>query len=635
MAVNRAAAAVFEFGEFRLDVVRRLLSRAGAPVPLTTKAFDVLAVLVQNAGAIVTKDQLLDAVWPDCSVEESNLTVAVSILRKTLGEHPQEHRYIVTVPGRGYRFVAPVRAVEPEDTPALIAVPEADTMPALVLDEARAITVLPPRLSSRWDFRTAALLVVACSAAAPYVFTRTETAPRPQSIAVLPLKMLEPAQEDPTFGLKLANAIITELSKNREIAVRPTSAIVPYATAGLDVRTAGRELDVDLVLDGSIQRSSDRVRVTLQLVDVGDGTPRWADTFDTVVTSSFGVQDLIGRDVAAALHAGLRRDGTQPGYAAAGEQSEAYRLYVKGRHFLVDRSEEGLRKGLDFFERAIRVDPAYAPAHAGRADAYSMLGNLGYVRPTESFPLARISALHALKLDSQLAEAHTALAYVRHRFEWDWPGAEHEFKQALELNPNSSEARHWYAHFLQAMGRLDEAIVESSRARQLNPLSPVISANLGSLFTMARQYDEAIALCREVLEIAPQSWLGHRHLARAYANAGAYDLSVASYRTAVELSGHHPFVIAELGRLHARRGHRAAARRVLQDLEQISVRRYVPSYERAAIHAGLGEVEPAFEWLEKAYDERSAAIVFLKMDREFEEMRHHSRFAALLKKMRL
>ncbi|HEX8000579.1 MAG TPA: winged helix-turn-helix domain-containing protein [Pyrinomonadaceae bacterium] len=668
----------YEFGPFRVDTLKRLLLREGQPVPLTAKAFDTLVTFVQHSGQDLDKDELMRTVWPDTVVEENNLTQNVSALRKALGENKSEHRYIVTIPGRGYRFVATVkevcdaqtelleRAVDAETTQAGGNVVAANTLaqspngstvanvyePSKTDSNGAATTassspvsapssslpaLQPARLSASLLKRAALVVLIAGILAVVaywWLSNRSRTAPEvvapPGSIAVLPFKPLGMSASDDYLGLGMADALITKLSNIRQITVRPTSAVLKFAGEGkTDPVAAGRELNVDSVLEGSIQRAGDRVRVTVQLVSVRESRPLWAHSFDEQLTDIFSVQDSISAQVAQALTLKLTGEEQRLLAKRYTESVEAYQAYLRGRYFWNKRNEESLNKSIVYFNEAITRDPAYALAYAGVADAHSVIGfyQFGKLPPQESFQKAKAAALKALELDDSLAEAHASLALSVGDVDQDDVAAEREFKRAIELNPNYATAHHWYSDFLALSGRHAEAMTEIKRALELDPLSLVINATLGERLYQARQYDEAIAHLRRTLEMDSNFGPAHYLLGLALEQKGFYDEAIAELSKARTLSGSNPWMVSALGHTLALSGRKADAQRVLVELRELSKARHVTPYDFAVVYQGLGQHEQVIEWLQKLHKDKIRRA--LKDDPRMDALQQDQRFQKL------
>jgi len=476
------AAKVYGFDRFLLNPAERVLLRDGRRVALTPKSFDLLVVLVEHSGHLVEKDALLKAVWPNQFVEESNLPFTISTLRKALeGGNSDCHRLIDTIPKRGYRFTAPVRIVSHQAT--------ASTGEALS-------SRLPSRNRLSWKARRVVAATVAVAAVLVALwFTRPgqEQAPEQtavRSVAVLPFRQLDRTVGEDYMGVALADSLTSKLSSLRRIAVRATSSVLQHATNG-DTATIGRALDVDAVIEGTFQRTGDRIRVTAQLVGVTGvhkGASLWAQSFDAEFSEVFAVQDRISERVADALRIQLDDDERKLLAKRHTTDAEAFDLYARGRYFWNKRNAS-VQTAIALFERAIARDPNYALAYSGLADCYAFTFEL---LPQDRMPRARRAALKALALDDGLAEAHTSLAQIIFKYDWDWGAAERSFQRAIQLNSNYAPAHQWYARYLSAMGQPESALHEARRALQIDPASVVFNHTLAETLYFARRYRESI-----------------------------------------------------------------------------------------------------------------------------------------------
>lgn len=559
-------------------------------VPLTSKAFDTLLALVEGGGEVVEKEDLMKKVWPDSFVEEGNLTQNISVLRKTLGESPGAHRYIVTVPRVGYRFVAGVRRLS-SDTPTTTS----------------QTTTTPTEVSAR---------------------------PPELSLAVLPFKLLAHAGVDDEYlGLGMADALITRLSNIRRLAVRPTSAVLKYASVEQDPSAAGRELHVALVLEGSMRKSAGRLRATVQLVNVGDGRSLWAERFDEQFTDIFKVEDSVAERVARALSLRLTGEERERIKRRYTDDAEAHEFYLKGRYYSNKFTLESFRKAVESFGRALELDPEYALAYAGLAESYWIAADL-YLNPREALRKAQEAAARAVAVDEGLAEAHTFLAATKMNYDWDWAEAERHFERALELNPSHAPARHWYGWYLTLKGRHDDALSQLHYAKKLDPLSLGISWFLSASLCLAGRYDESIEAARELIDLEPNFWAGHWALAIAHAYKGEYREAFAAYSKAEALDA-SPMIRAAHAHAHALAGERSAAQVTLAELKSHERDAYVPPYYLALIHLALDEPEHALDYLETAYRERDGSLPLLKVDRRLDSLRPATRFRDLLTRLNL
>jgi TolB-like protein/DNA-binding winged helix-turn-helix (wHTH) protein/Tfp pilus assembly protein PilF len=626
---------IYEFGDFRVDAARHLLvSRAGDAIPLTPKAFETLLYLVEHHGLVLDKDVLMQAIWPHTVVEENNLNQSISALRRVLGESRGENRYIATVPGRGYQFVADVRKAiagdsiaESEDVEAISGSgQDIDSRKrSLVFVMVAAIGIVGLCLGLYY-FRPTQNTTLSTSPTGP---TPIHSKSQGRSIAVLPFKPLVAGLRDESLEMGMADTLIVRLSNLREVPVRPISSVRKFGGLEQDPIAAGSELGVESVLDGQIQRSGDRVRVTVRLISVSDGKQLWADQFDEKFTDIFTLQDLISEKITSALALKLTDEEHSRLTKRYTENVEAYQLYVNGRFYWENRTGEGLKRAIEYFAEAIEKDPNYALAYAGLADSYALLG-VFHLPPKEAFPKAREATLNALRIDDHLAEAHAALGHIKVQYEYDWAGAEKEYKRAIELNPNYPNAHHFYALYLAAMGRSDEGIAEIKRAQELEPFSLFIHANVGGILYQARRYDEAISQLKSVLEMNPGFDHARSVLGYAYLQKGMYEQAIAEFekRTTPATGGY-----GDLGQAYGSSGKRREALKEVSKLLELSKHRYVAPYNLALIYASLGDKDNALEWLERAYEDRSTLLIWIRVDPRLDSLRSEPRFKAVLNRM--
>lgn len=625
MAASKPTGRVWVFGPFHLDESQRRLLRDGQPVQITPRVFDTLIALIEQNGQLVKKEELMETLWPNTFVEEGALTRNVSDLRKALGDG----KYVETVPRQGYRFAALVS--DPADPSLRI---ERTTEAHLVIDHTTGASEKSATLK-HGSLLSVLVTVLICAAAAAgliWIFQNQTDSPegtRVKSLAILPFKPLEADPADEYLGLGMTDTLITKLSGMDRIIVRPTSAIQKYV-ADQDPITVGREQRVDAVLEGTIQRAGEKVRVTVRLLNVGDGAPLWAYKCDEYCADIFATQDSISQQVAAALISKLTGEEKVRLNKRSTDNPKAYQAYLKGRFFWNKRNEEGLKKAVGFFEQAISEDPSYAQAYAGLSDTYMLLFGYGFVPRNEAIPKSRAAAEEAIKLDSSLAEAHTALAMIAMNNDWDFAGAEREFRRALELNPNYPTTHHYYGEFMVLMGRFDEGLAEIKRALELDPLSLIIGTDLGANLHHARRYDEAIEQLRKTLEMDPSFERAHNWLVQAYCQKGMFqdatlDIEKFSYVPAISLS--------HLANTYALAGKRREARSVLGNLQAMSKAGRVGSDVFIGPLIALGENDAALALLEKAYESRSTALTSLKVNPAYDPLRTDPRFVALMRRI--
>jgi len=633
---------LYEFGPFQLDPPERLLLCDGQPVPMPPKAFELLVVLVERRGHLVEKDELLKAVWHGSFVEEGNLSVTVSVLRKALNDDRGLHKYIETVSKRGYRFVADVRQVgEPETRPALSPPNESRRVEAggAAREQGsaaapRPVAIFPNRIV-RLGILVLALALGTLLIVAKVVPRRGSATSQVQepaairSLAVLPFQALDAKRGDEYLGLGMADALITRLGNTGKIIVRPTSAIQKYAGAELSPQAAGQEQGVDAVLDGRIQREADRVRLTVQLIRVRDGVQLWGETFDKEFTNIFTLEDALAERVAQSIRLKLTGEETRRFAKRSTERPDAYEAYVKGRYFWNKRTDKGMKKGLEYFRQAITLDPTFAEAYVGVADSYATLGLYAVLPPKEAFPAAKEAAKRALEMDDGLAEAHATMGFINFYYDWNRVDADNEFRRALADNPNYALAHSWYGESLAAMGRYQEANAEAQRALEDDPLSLIIGSNAGWTLSLAGRGDQAIEILKKAIDIDPSFPRTHFRLGRAYEQKKSYEMAIAELQQAVSLSEGDTCYKGSLGHVYAVSGNMNQARNVLQDLEGRGGQQYVPAYAIALVYAGLGDNDHAFTWLQKAYEDRSTSMIFLRLDPELSSLHSDPRFEKL------
>ena len=455
------------------------------------------------------------------------------------------------------------------------------------------------------------------------------------SVAVLPLSDLSDSQDQALFCEGMTEDLITKLTTIEGLKVISRTSIMRYKDTKMDIRTVGKELNVNTILEGSIQKEGNRLRITVQLINVENGFHLWADQYDRELASIFAIQDEISRAVVNALRFEL---GVDQEYMLAKRHTEdhkAHELYLKGRASWGKRTEEGLKQALDFFQQAINRDPGFAKAYVGMADAYNMLGSYDVLPAHQVYPKAKEMALKAIELDDSLAEAYTSLAWVKYRYEWDWFGAETDFNWAIGLNPRYSTAHQWYGAFLRSMGRFDEAKVELERARELDPFSMSILTSIGILYYYAREYDSAVEQCRHVIEKSSQFHWAHNVLAASYLQKYMFKEAIQEFRKAIDLSGGNTRYKADLAHAYAVSGFRQEAQAILDELQSLTQVRHVPKFEIALIFAVLGDRETAFKRLDEAYQERSTLLISLNIDPRLDVLRSDVRFSGLLEKIGL
>ena len=651
--MQATSARLYEFGDFRLDTAKRVLRRLdGTTVPVTPRVFETLLYMVEHHDTVLDKERLMEAVWPDSIVEENNLSQNISTLRRIFGETPGSHSYIVTVPGRGYRFVAEVSDRTGNGSANVNG--EQGTGPTLAENRTEAATVkgrrrLPGKTGG--TLAVAVLGVIALTAAflargpsvrwpekhkiakappAPSSGTMTDTV---RSIAVLPFENLSGNPENAYFTDGIQEEILMRLAKIADLKVVSRTSTVRYKRSPENLREIATQLGVANVLEGSVQRTADRVHVNVQLIKAASDTHLWAEAYDRKLTDIFAVESDIAKTIADTLQAKLTGSEQNAIAAQPTENTEAYQLYLRGRYLWNRRTGENLQKALAYFEQAAEKDPHYALAYAGIADSCVLIPIYAAGTPQDYLPRARASAQKAVELDDTLAEAHTSLAYV---FFYDFENAQSvkEFERAISLNPNYAMAHLWYGLGpLSAMGEFERAIAEEKRALELDPISPIINADLGTVYTLARRYDEAIAQLRDTVEMNPQFYGGHRCLGWALELKGATGEAIAEYHKAFELSD-DPMMLAMLAHAEASIGKQNQARQILSQLTEEAKARYVPAYAFAVIYLALGEKDHALDWLEQAARDHDGFYTnLIKVEPFLDPLRGDPRFETLVSRI--
>ena len=653
MAISKQTNRIYEFGPFRLDVREKLLLCDDEAVPLIPKAFDLLLALVENAGRLLEKHELMQRLWPDTFVEDGNLAQNVLLIRKALGESETE-KFVETVPRRGYRFIASVRVVadQPNDLlvqrqiPSHIAIQQDEEKKRYEEAGARRETVAigsPHHSVSVSRFRV--LSALALLAAIPaIVFFLSWNKPKPsapygvvKSIAVLPFRPLATDSRNEALELGMADTVINKLSGIRQLIVRPLSEVRKYSAVERDSLAAGRDLAVDYVLEGTVQVVGEKVRATWRVIKVTDGSTIRADKCDKQCSDVFQLQDAIAEHIASSLAMQLTDQEKQHLAKHYTDNPEAYQYYILGKHYFREgtATKEGLEKSIDYYRRAIKADTNYAMAYIGLAGTYWFIGSRGFLPSEESGQKVEWASLKALEIDDTLAAGHAVLGGERLN-DFDWAGAEKELKRALELDPNSASANQWYFHYLCSVGRADEALHYQIRAMDLETKEHRFE-KLALAYFLARQYDKAIEFYRNNLEADPTNPQGHILLGEAYVASGMYKEAVAEMKTGVTLDNspqrwdRQPM----LAYAYAASGKRDEALRILDEQTRVAKHGYISPYNFAIIYTGLGDKDRAFEWLEKGYEQRTPLVYRIKSRPLFDPLRSDPRYRELLQKMNL
>lgn len=621
---------LYQFGPYRLDPSERQLLRGEEVVALPAKAFDTLVLLVRNSSHLMEKDELLRTLWPDSFVEEGSLSNNIFVLRKALGEDPQ---YIETVPKRGYRFVGAVRCL-PDGR-------QRDAEPAELQTSQPAISAEPVKTSrSSWNravvWIAGVLFLILIAAAGWYYRWAGWSRGAINSVAVLPFENASGDVNTEYLSDGIAESLINSLSQLPNYKVVSRDSAFHYRGKETDAKTVGQVLGVRSVLKGRVLRQGDAVTISAELIDARDNSHIWGQQYSRKPSDILALQEEIAKEMTAALKMRLSGEDEKRVGKTYTASPEAYEDYLKGRYWWNKQTLEGFRKGIEFFERAIAKDPAYAQAYAGLADCYISLAAFGLLSANQGYPKAREWSREALKIDDQLAEAHVSMAFVKTDYEWDWVEGEKEALRAIELNPNNAGAYDAHADVLWTTGRLDESIQETKRALKLDPLSINYNTALDFEFFLARRYDQAIEQGAKILDLDPNYLPAYYVRGVAYAKKSMYKEAMVEFERAVSISPDDLVALTGLGYGCAVTGRREEAEKVLARLNELSKREFVSPVWMAKIYSGLGENDKAFESLERAYKDRSiVSVAYIKTNPMLDPLRSDPRYAELLRRMNL
>lgn len=636
----------YRFGLFEIDVRNEELRKQGRRVRLRGRPFDILVLLLRRGGEAITREELRQELWAaDTFVDfDHGLNSAVNRLREALGDSAEHPRFIETLPKRGYRFIAPITVVEPAAPAAppeltIDPVPNSRADPAAPAAESPAVSGLrvssalrPALLVAAGGLITAIVLVL--------VYMRPERFAQPpqgkMTLAVLPFENLSTDSDQDFLSDGFTEEMIAELGKldpdRLGVIARTTTKL--YKNARKSVGQIRQELGVDYVLEGSIRRAGSRVRITAQLIQARDMTHLWAESYDRDVADVLAIQREVAMRISKSLALALNRSAARA--VTGSTSSSAHELFLRGRFFRDQATEESTRKSIEYFQRALEVDPRYAQAYAGLADAYCLLGSPGWEvdRPGVLLQKAQASAERALAIDPQSAEAHAVLALVQLMYRWDRTGSEREIQEAIRLNPSFAQAHQYYSTTLMTLRRFDEAIAEARRALELDPLSVPASTTLGIRYYYASRPVEAAAQFLKTLDTNPEFGVAHWGLAQCYRQRGESAREIDELQRAVELSGNSAYMRAHLAYGFARSGNHGRAMAIQQELEMESGERYGSPYHQALIAAGLDDRGTMMRWLERAFADRSGWMVFLPVEPEFDAVRQMPEFRQLLARVK-
>jgi TolB-like protein/DNA-binding winged helix-turn-helix (wHTH) protein/Tfp pilus assembly protein PilF len=652
MEQNHRSPRNVRFGVFEADMEAGELRKHGLRLKLSEQPFQILAMLVARPGEVVSREVLRERLWPsDTFVDfDHGLNNAVMRLREVLGDSSDHPRFIETLPRRGYRFIAPV---ELKSSGAEHPAPE-----AVASEKAAGIAGVSGKNGSanseallnaaqghhnrRFSLPRIAVLAVAVLAGSALISGITVhyvrgvnaskgKANRSSSLVVLPLENLSGDKEQDYFADGMTDDLIANLAKIHSLRVISRSTAMAYKGTHKPLPQIANELNVDAVVEGTVMRVGNRVRITAELVQVSTDQHLWADTYESPIGDVLALQNRVSSAIVDEIRINLTKEDKERLAQKPSVSPEAYEDYLKGRYYWNKRSGDGFEKAIGYFEEATRRDPQYALAYAGLADCYGIIGATIYGRlpAAEASPKAKAAAIRALEIDPSLAAAETSLATAKFNYDWDWAGAADGFKKAIQLDPGYSTAYQRYSLYLSAMGKFDDSFEQIKKARELEPLSISINTSLGWRLYLAREYDRSIAQLRDTLEMDPASEWAHLNLGQAYEQKGQFNLAIEELQKALELAHSSPLTISALAHAEALSGNHAMANKLLSQLEELSKKQYVSPYYVATVYLGLGKNELAMNWLEKAYADRSNGLVFLKVEPELDPLRTNPRFITL------
>ena len=624
------------FGIFEVDLRAGELRKRGLRVRLQQQPFQVLAMLLEHHGQVVGREDLQKKLWPaDTFVDfDHGLNKAINKIREALGDSAESPRFVETVARRGYRFLADVRTADavpvrsPEPTPQPHPAADAHDRQNPGGRLATLTRLLPPRA---WKISTFVLLALLASFAASKLRSGNHPSPVIRSLAVLPLESLSNDASQDYFADGMTDELISDLGQISALRVISRTSVMAYKHTRKSLPQIARELNVDAVVEGSVLRSGDQVRITAQLIEAATDRHVWSQSYQGALRDTLALQNNVARAIADEIRISLNPQEQAALRHATVVNPVAYESYLKGRYFWNKRTANGLKSALAYFNQTIEEDPTYAQAYSGLADTYALLGDWQYavMTPKEALPKAKAAAIKALELNNALGEAHNSLAFCLDGFDWDFDSAGNEFRRAIELNPGYATAHHWYAWHLALLRQYDEAIVEMRTALNLDPLSLIINADLAELLALAHRSDDSIQQSRKTIEMDPNFGLAHNHLGQAYLQKHMNDEAVAELQEAVKLSGGSPTCIANLARAYAASGKSSEAVALLSDLKKRSHPGQSLASEIAVIYGALGDTDQAMRWLEQGYEERFNPGVLirpgfdpLRSDPRFEDVMH-------------
>jgi TolB-like protein/DNA-binding winged helix-turn-helix (wHTH) protein/Tfp pilus assembly protein PilF len=626
----------FKFGVFEADLRTGELTKLGKRVRLQGQPFQLLAMLLEKPGELVTREELRERLWPKTIVDfDHGLNKAISKVREALGDSAENPRFIETVASRGYRFLADVVVVhdgQPETMTGDLARHETPGIPRPM--DAGISARWPPR-GFGWRLSGFGIVLILAFSLSWIFYSWRHPLPSIRSLAVLPLENLSRDASQDYFADGMTDELITHLGQIGAIRVISRTSAMTYKNARKPLAEIARDLNVDAVVEGSVLRSGERVRIDAQLIQVPADKQIWAESYEGDFRNTLALQSRVARAIAEQIRATLNRQEQVALEKSKAVNPAAYEAYLKGRYFWNKRTGDGLRTAVEYFSHAIEIDPTYAEAYSGLADSYALSGDweYGVLSPQDAFRKAKAAATKALALDDSLGEAHTSLAFALDLYGWDWETAEAEYKLAIKLNPGYATAHLWYAWHLILMGRDSEGLFELRKAESLDPLSLIISADIADALCIAHLFDEAVQQSKKTLQMDPNFAIGHYELGQAFEQKHLHDQAIAEFQRAIEISGHSGVLDSSLAYVYGVLGRKEEAIKIAKDLE--AQRDQNPSAEAniALIYVGLGDHDQAMSWLNKGYETRFNPSILLRP--AFDSLQSDARFKELLRRVGL
>jgi TolB-like protein/DNA-binding winged helix-turn-helix (wHTH) protein/Tfp pilus assembly protein PilF len=634
---------VVRFGTYEVSLQSGEVRKAGSRIKVQQQPMKLLEMLLQHPGEVVTREELRSRVWPCESLGDFDLALNVAIgkLRSALGDSAENPRFIETLPKRGYRFIADVSVVDVDAHPERRE-PVAGDLPATDPGhkiQAAGLLVAPKRRlwPTRWVIGALTLVIIMSLSILSVWRFRSRTPARSGilSIAVLPLENLSGDASQNYFADGMTDELITDLAQIRALRVISRTSVMVYKGARKPLPQIARELNVDAMVEGTVLHSGDQVRITAQLIEASTDKHLWSKSYEGELRDTLALQNRVASAIADQIRINLTPREQAALRSAKAVNPEAYQSYLKGRYFWNKRTADSLNAALAYFNQAIEEDPQYAQAYSGLADTYALLGDwqYGVMSFKEALPKAKATAIKALELDSSLSEAHTSLGYSLRALDWDFDSAGKEFQRAIELNPGYATAHHWNAINLGLLGRPKEALVEMRKARNLDPLSLIINADLAELLLLTHSYDESLEQGRKIIEMDSTFAIGHKQLGDAYLLKHMDKEAVAELQKAVQLSGRSPICMADLARAYVASGKMNEAMKLLSDLKKSSNASFTNAPHIAMIYASMGDNDQAMHWLERAYEERFNPSILLRSG--FDPLRSDPRFEEFTRRIGL